>query len=91
MFFPLPYFADVTLPSTVDWNFSVGIVMIFANFFAIIIGYFAIQKTGVGPSLPVPQLAAKKNFGVPELLATMSLGHILGAGIVLGLSNAGIL
>jgi len=89
--FPLPYFAEVTVPSTVSWNFSVGIIMIFANLFAIIIGYFAIQQTGIGPSLPIPQLAAKKNFGVPELLATTSLGHILGAGIILGLSNAGIL
>ncbi len=36
-------------------------------------------------------LASKKSFGLPELLATMSFGHILGAGLVLGLSNAGIL
>ena len=91
MIFSLPYFADIVPPATVDWNWSVGAVMILANLFAIIIGYFAIQKTGVGPSLPIPQLAAKKNFGVPELLATTSLGHILGAGIILGLSNAGIL
>ena len=30
-------------------------------------------------------------FGIPELLATMSFGHILGAGFILGLSNAGAL
>jgi photosystem I subunit 10 len=80
-----------TLPTTVEWNFSIGIVMILCNIFAIIIGYFSIQKTGVGPGLPVPQLAAKKSFGLAELLATASLGHILGAGMILGLSNAGIL
>ncbi len=78
-------------PSTVEWNISVGIVMILCNLFAIFIGYFAIQNTGKGPNLPIPQLASKKSFGVPELLATASFGHILGAGIILGLSNAGIL
>jgi photosystem I subunit 10 len=30
-------------------------------------------------------------FGVPELLATLSLGHIIGAGVILGLANAGAL
>lgn len=79
------------LPSTTSWNFSVAAIMIFCNLFAYIIGYFAIQKTGFGPSLPVPQLASQKSFGLPELLATASFGHILGAGMILGLSSAGIL
>jgi photosystem I subunit 10 len=83
--------AQSTTPSTTEWNFSVAIIMIFCNLLAIVIGYFAIQKTGAGPSLPVPQLASRKSFGLPELLATTSLGHILGAGMILGLSNAGIL
>ncbi len=78
-------------PSTIEWNIYVGIVMILCNLFAFVIGYFAIQNTGKGPNLPIPQLASKKSFGVPELLATASFGHILGAGIILGLSNAGIL
>ncbi len=80
--------APITTPS---WNLSVGIIMITANLFSFIIGYFAIQKTGQGPDLPLPQLASKKKFGLPELLATASFGHILGAGIILGLSNAGLL
>ena len=78
------------VPTTVNWNFSIGAVMILCNIFAIILGYFTIQKTGAGPNLPIPQLAAKKNFGLPELLATASLGHILGVGVILGLSNAGL-
>ena len=78
------------VPTTVEWNPSIAIVMILCNIFAIVIGYFTIQKTGFGPALPIPQLAAKKSFGVAELLATASLGHILGAGIILGLSNAGL-
>ena len=78
-------------PSTIEWNIYVGIVMILCNLFAFVIGYFAIQNTGKGPNLPIPQLSSKKSFGVPELLATASFGHILGAGMILGLSNAGIL
>jgi photosystem I subunit 10 len=83
--------AQSTVPSTTEWNLSVAIVMIFCNLLAIVIGYFAIQNTGAGPDLPVPQLASRKSFGLPELLATTSFGHILGTGMILGLSNAGIL
>jgi photosystem I subunit X len=83
--------AQSIVPSTSPWNPSIALVMILCNVFAIIIGYFAIQKTGAGPDLPVPQLASRKKFGIPELLATMSFGHILGAGMILGLSTSGLL
>lgn len=83
--------AQVTTPHTVAWSPATALVMIFCNVLAIIIGYYAIQKPGRGPALPIPQLASRKPFGVPELLATASFGHILGAGMILGLSNAGIL
>ncbi|OKH22166.1 photosystem I reaction center subunit PsaK [Hydrococcus rivularis NIES-593] len=83
--------AQTNVPSTSEWNLSVAIIMIFCNLLAIVIGYFAIQQTGAGPDLPIPQLAYRKSFGLPELLATTSFGHILGAGMILGLSNAGIL
>ena len=79
------------IPQTVSWNFNVALVMISANLVAIFIGRFAIQKAGSGPDLPVEKPALWKNFGIPELLATLSFGHILGAGFVLGLSNAGLL
>ncbi len=78
-------------PSTVDWNPSVALVMIMSNLFCIAIGRYAIQNPGQGPSLPVPQPEVWDNFGLAELLATTSLGHILGAGIILGLGNAGVL
>ncbi|BAZ45909.1 photosystem I reaction center subunit PsaK [Chondrocystis sp. NIES-4102] len=78
-------------PATVDWSPSVAIVMIMANLFCIAVGRYAIQNSGKGPRLPLPTPDLWKDFGVPELLATTSLGHILGAGMILGLSNAGIL
>lgn len=79
-----------TVPPTTSWGFSTALVMIIANVIAVVIGRFAIQKPGKGPDLPTPP-GLWGNFGVPELLATMSFGHILGAGAILGLSNAGVL
>jgi photosystem I subunit 10 len=69
----------------------VGLVMTLCNLFAIAIGRYAIQKRGVGPNLPVELPALFTGFGVPELLATMSFGHVIGAGVILGLRNAGVL
>ncbi len=78
-------------PSTVEWNTSVCLIMILSNLFAIAVGRYAIQQPGVGPDLPVPKPELWRNFGIAELLATTSLGHILGTGIILGLANAGVL
>ncbi len=80
----------LAVASTSEWSMSTGIVMIICNLVAIAIGYYAIQKRGVGPSLPVDMPAMFTGFGLPELLATASFGHILGAGVILGLENAGI-
>ena len=85
------FFGLQASPSTVDWNPSVALVMIMCNLFAIAIGRYAIQKSGEGPDLPVPKPEVWDKFGLPELLATTSFGHILGAGMILGLSNAGVL
>ena len=81
----------LAVAQTVAWSPKVGLIMIAACLFAIAIGRPAIQNRGVGPKLPIEGPALFQGFGVPELLATMCLGHILGAGLVLGLSNAGIL
>ncbi len=76
---------------TIEWSPNVAIVMIAANLLAIAIGRFAIQRRGVGPALPLKVPGLFEGFGVAELLATASFGHILGAGFILGLSNAGVL
>lgn len=85
----LPLLAAVA--RTPSWSPSVAIVMIACNLFAIAIGYYAIQKRGVGPQLPMEMPAMFTGFGVPELLATASFGHLLGTGLILGLGNAGLL
>ncbi len=67
--------------------------MIACNLLAIVIGYYAISKQnrGQGPDLPVSLPAVFTGFGIPELLATASFGHILGAGVILGLGSSGML
>lgn len=78
-------------PPTPTWSPMVGLVMIVCNVLAIAIGFYAIQQRGVGPALPVQLPGLFEGFGVPELLATASFGHLLGAGVILGMSNAGLL
>jgi photosystem I subunit X len=77
------------IPHTEPWGFSTAIVMIVCNLIAVAIGRFAIANPGGGPDLPVGKPDLFRNFNLPELLATMSFGHILGAGAILGLTNAG--
>jgi photosystem I subunit X len=77
------------IPHTEPWGFSTALVMIICNLVAVAIGRFAIAKPGGGPDLPVGKPDLFRNFNLPELLATFSFGHILGVGMILGLTNAG--
>ncbi len=79
------------IPATPAWSPSIAIVMIICNLVAIAIGRPALQKRGAGPALPVELPGLFSGFGWPELLGTLSLGHVLGAGVILGLGNAGVL
>lgn len=80
-----------TVPVTVAWSPKVALVMIACNLFVLTIGRYAIQQPGAGPALPASLPMLFEGFGVPELLATASFGHILGAGMILGMANAGLL
>jgi photosystem I subunit X len=77
------------IPHTEPWGLNTAIIMIVCNLIAVAIGRFAIANPGGGPDLPVGKPDLFRNFNLPELLATMSFGHILGAGAILGLTNAG--
>jgi photosystem I subunit 10 len=77
------------LASPENWSIKVASIMITCNLFAFVIGRYAIKNKGIGPSLPVTMPDLMSQFGLPELLATASFGHILGAGMILGLRAAG--
>lgn len=78
-----------TVPNTLEWSPNVALVMIACNILAIVIGKLTIQQPNVGPELPSPNLFGGLSLGA--LLGTTSLGHIIGAGAILGLSNLGVL
>lgn len=81
--------AASVVPSTVEWSPKVAIVMIVCNILAIAIGKFTIQQPNKGPAMPSPQMFG--GMGLGAVLGTTSFGHILGAGVILGLASAGAL
>nr|QUE28949.1 PsaK [Madagascaria erythrocladioides] len=73
-------------PHTSNWSIQTAVILAICNLIAISIGRYAIQVRGIGPSIPVSFL---EGFGLPELLATTSLGHVIGAGVIIGLNSIG--
>jgi len=71
-----------------SWSTQVAVIMIISNIFAVGVGRYAIQVRNIGPSIPI---AGLEGFGLTELLATTSLGHVIGAGAILGLRSTGII
>ena len=76
------------LPSTTSWSLQRSLLMIFCNLIAILIGRYGIKVRGLGPSIPISGITG---FGLSELLATTSLGHLLGAGTILGLKSINLI
>lgn len=68
-----------------NWSLQVGAVMIICNILALLIVRYATQDRGSKPASPVP------GFGLPQLIAGACFGHIIGAGVILGLTNSGVL
>jgi len=79
------------VPATPVWSINVALIMLTTNLFALVVGRYGIQVKGVGPRLPIELPGLFSGFGLPELLAVTSFGHILGVGMILGLAQAGLL
>lgn len=77
------------VPQTVAWSAKTCAIMVLSNISCIVAGRYVIQVKGEGPSLPIS--GSFSGFGLPELIASTSLGHIVGSGAILGLSYIGIL
>jgi photosystem I subunit 10 len=80
-----------TVPDTPGWGMRELLVMSICIILGITIARVGVQNKGKGPSLPLLQPFLGRNFGLPELLAGISFGHILGVGAILGLTNIGAL
>ncbi len=77
------------VPQTVEWSPIVAVIMILCNIAASAFGKMTIQHPSDGPAMPSSNMFG--GFGLGAVLGTTSLGHILGAGVILGLSYLGAL
>jgi photosystem I subunit X len=71
------------------WSPTVGILMILSNVVAIALAKFTMDPKKSGPALPSGEFFG--GFGLGGLLGITSFGHVLGAGVILGLSNMGVI
>ena len=65
--------------------------MIICNLVAVAIGRFASANLVISSDVQTGKLDLFRNLSLSELLATLSFGHILGVGFVLGLTNIGVI
>jgi len=77
------------VPATLSWTPKVGLVMILCNVVAIAIGKATIQYQNEGAKLPNSTFFGGMSHAC--LLATTSLGHVLGIGTIQGLAARGVL
>ena len=83
----LPLLAAVgTVPHTPNWGLGVAITMVTCNLIAFALGKQFIQIPDAEPAS-----GTFLGLGLPALLGVTSLGHLLGAGAILGLANLGVL
>jgi photosystem I subunit X len=75
-----------TVPATSEWNLTVGVVMVLCNIAGVLIAQNWVQKKGVGASFPLGD-----NFSVGQFVGGTAFGHLLGAGVILGLTNMGVI
>ena len=80
--------ATSSFPLSDGWNPAIGIVMILCNVIAIAIGKSTMPNPGIGQALPMPEMFG--GMGWPALLATTSLGHIIGILTIVLLDSYGI-
>jgi photosystem I subunit X len=88
MFAPLLALPLAVAPATITWSPKVALVMIVCNVIAIAIGKATIKQPNVGLQLPNAAMFGGLSHGA--MLGTLSLGHILGIGAILGLASRGV-
>ncbi|WP_017655249.1 photosystem I reaction center subunit PsaK [Fortiea contorta] len=74
--------AAATVPATPVWNPTVGIIISVSSIISVLLAQ-KIKYPLVGPKLPILPIS------IPAFVGALALGHIIGIGIVLGLTNIG--
>ncbi|WP_445635862.1 photosystem I reaction center subunit PsaK [Nostoc sp. DSM 114161] len=71
-----------SVPPTPGWTPAVGIIISISSLVVLLLST-RIEKPLVGPKLPILPVS------IPTFIAAMAFGHVIGVGIVLGLTNIG--
>ena len=71
-------------PASIAWSPKVALVMIVCNVIAIAIGKATIKHQNVGLKLP------SSGMFHGAMLGSLSLGHMIGMGAILGLATRGV-
>ncbi|QIR38633.1 photosystem I reaction center subunit PsaK [Tolypothrix sp. PCC 7910] len=74
--------AASSVPATPAWNTTVAIIISISSIVAVLLST-RIEYPNVGSKLPGLPVS------VPTFIGAMAFGHIIGVGIVLGLTNIG--
>lgn len=70
-----------------DWSPTIALIMVGCNLLAIILARATVKMPNVGPKIPV--LSDVAGLSLPALLGATSFGHLIAAGVILGLTNMG--
>ncbi|MGJ5633345.1 photosystem I reaction center subunit PsaK [Nostoc edaphicum] len=71
-----------SVPATPVWNPTVAIIISVSSLVMVLLST-RIEKPLVGPKFPILPIS------IPTFVGAMAFGHIIGIGIVLGLTNIG--
>jgi photosystem I subunit X len=71
-----------SVPATPVWSPTVGIIISVSSLVALLLT-LASKAPKVGPNMPLLPVT------VPAFIGAMAFGHVVGIGIVLGLTNIG--
>jgi photosystem I subunit X len=72
-----------------DWSPKIAAIMVVCNILAIAFGKATIKNQNVGLGLPAAGMFGGMSHGA--MLGVTCFGHIIGAGVILGLTNMGVL
>ncbi len=89
LFAPLLSGTLAAATNTLAWSPKTAMVMVISNILIIAIAKQTVKMQSVGAMPPSPNLFG--GFSIGTILGATSLGHIVGAGAILGLSNIGVL
>lgn len=80
-----------TVPQTPAWNPQIGLIITGSCLLVLFIASRTIAYPKAGPKMPLPFPSLFNDPSIGTFLGSMSLGHIVGVGAVLGLTNVGLL